>query len=588
MGAGILIRDTVFWTTPGTGINITWANQATYDEVTDANGDVTDTGEALSTAQVATVRTLLGAYSDVSNLTFTEVNPGGTSDEAVMLFAAYDSEADGAGAYANFPGSTSFDNEAGDVRLNNDSVSQTSIPQGSYSYWAIMHEIGHAMGLDHPGDYNAEEGVDIVYETSAQFTQDSLQYSIMSYFEADNTTADPGSYPDTLMLYDILAIQQAYGANMSTRAGNSIYGFGANTGATYDFTVNTRPALCIWDGGGTDTINASGFSANQKIDLRAGAFSDINGIAANVSIAFGAVIEKATGGSGNDTLIGNAVNNTLAGGAGSDTYYVQNTGDVLVEAKGKGTDTVFSTVSFVLKSGVYVENLTLTGSGDLNATGNGIANTLTGNAGVNVLTGGAGEDRMIGGKGDDTYYVDDKDDVVIEAKGSGTGTDRVYASSDYSIVGQYVEYLTLTGSADVYAKGNGIDNRLVGNTGDNRINGMGGQDRLTGGGGADTFIWDATSHSKVNDSDRIVDLSSNDVIDLSRIDANVNVGGTQHFTLVDAFTNTAGQVMLDYDASTKVTSLTADTNGDGVADMLVRITGDHDDRFRLYPIAREN
>lgn len=591
MGAGILIRDQTFWTKAGTGATLTWAVQATLNNITDAD-DKSTPGITLSTAQIKAIKACLGAFAEVGDITFTQVNPGGTSNNATMRFAAYDSATDGAGAYAYFPGSKASTDLAGDVRLNNDSISTTSIPQGGYAYWAIMHEIGHAMGLAHPGDYNAEEGLSITYAADAQFTQDSAQYTIMSYFDAVETTANPGSMPDTLLLYDILAIQQVYGANMTTRAGASVYGFGANTGSTYDFAINTRPALCIWDGGGIDLIDASGFSTKQKIDLRAGSFSDINGIAANVSIAFGAVIENATGGSGNDILIGNAAANILKGGtgadrmeggSGSDTYYVDNVGDRVIEAKVTGTDQIYSSVTYSL-AGQYVEKLTLTGSANLNATGNGLANTLTGNSGANVLNGGKGADTLVGGTGSDTYYVDNVGDKVVEAK--VTGADLIYSSVTYSLAGQYVEKLTLTGSANLNATGNALANTIVGNSGANAINGgarndriqgMGGADVLTGGTGSDVYVYGATTDSTTSLFDRITDLSDSDRIDLSAIDASTKIGGNQAFSIVDAFTKSAGQMTLDYSSSTKLTTVLMDVNGDGKADMKIVLNGDHHD-----------
>ena len=139
----------------------------------------------------------------------------------------------------------------------------------------------------------------------------------------------------------------------------------------------------------------------------------------------------------------------MAGGAGNDTYVVDSAGDVVTEGSDQGTDTVQASVSYTL--GGNVENLTLTGTGNINATGNTLNNTLTGNAGNNMLNGGAGDDTMIGGAGNDTYVVDSASDVVTE--NSSEGTDTVQASVSYTL-GANVENLTLTGTGNINATGN--------------------------------------------------------------------------------------------------------------------------------------
>nr|HVZ29484.1 calcium-binding protein [Asticcacaulis sp.] len=211
-----------------------------------------------------------------------------------------------------------------------------------------------------------------------------------------------------------------------------------------------------------------------------------------------------TGNSGNNTLDGKTGADTMAGGIGNDTYFVDNSGDVVIENASAGTDTVQSSITYALTDNV--ERLTLTGSGNIGATGNSLDNILTGNSGDNVLDGGAGADKMSGGAGDDTYMVDNTGDTIVEAGSSGT--DQVFATVSYTL-SSGVENLTLNGGDDINGTGNAANNVLIGNSGVNLLSGGGnadklygmggndiliggsGNDSLYGGAGSDTFVFDA-------------------------------------------------------------------------------------------------
>ena len=137
----------------------------------------------------------------------------------------------------------------------------------------------------------------------------------------------------------------------------------------------------------------------------------------------------------------------------------------------------------------------------------------------------------------------------------------------------------------VNATGNSQNNVLIGNkaanvisggTGDDRLQGNAGADLLKGGAGADTFVYAATTDSTVSLFDRIADLAGSDRIDLSAIDANTTANGNQAFRIVDAFTNTAGQMTLDFSAGTGLTTILMDVNGDGAADVKIVANGNHE------------
>ncbi|MFN9400997.1 MAG: bluetail domain-containing putative surface protein, partial [Dolichospermum sp.] len=225
-----------------------------------------------------------------------------------------------------------------------------------------------------------------------------------------------------------------------------------------------------------------------------------------------------TGTSNADTLIGTTGADILIGLAGNDTYTVNHVGDIVTEALNAGTDLVNASISYTLPNNV--ENLTLTGSSNINGTGNSLDNTLTGNSGNNTLTGnagndtlngGAGIDILIGGLGNDVYVVDTTTDTITE--NANEGTDTVQSSVTYTL-GNNLENLTLTGAAAINGTGNAGNNTITGNSGNNTLNGGAGRDILTGGVGSDIFVF-RFGQSPVSGADRITDFAiGTDKIDL--------------------------------------------------------------------------
>ena len=586
MGAGNLIRPNLSWAAAaGTGATVSWAIRSSGD---DGNGFI-----APSAAQVGAISDAMAYIDAISGLNFTQVNPGGTSNSATMLFGAYNSTTDGAGAYAYYPGSTSSSADAGDVWLNNNSVSQTSLPIGSFSYFVMLHEIGHAIGLAHPGDYNAAPGVSITYANNAQFIEDSHQYTVMSYFDESNTTTSLGSYPDTLLLFDILAIHQLYGADTSYHAGDTVYGFNATVGGAYDFTTNTDPFLTIWDGNGTDTLDVSGFSQNQLIDLRDGQFSNIGGFTANVSIAVGAVIENAVGGAGNDTITGNAADNTVTGGGGTDTFVLDKIARadavITVIAGGVQVTTSLGTDTLLGVEFIQFSDELLDLSAPLPSTptpGNDALGGTSGNDSVDLLAGndsyfaGAGDDSIFGNTGNDTIHGGDNNDTLD----GGTGLDELLGEAgddtyllNTSNPGDFVRFLDSSGvdvadftgfgaavSIDLrnpamavqtndttsvenaapfraIAELVGIEN-IIGTIHDDLIIGEGSSSGMDGGLGSDTLIGGfgddvyMISSSNPGDFDRLLDADGhNDLGDFSGFNAAVSID--LRIPSVSVFTN---------------------------------------------------
>jgi Ca2+-binding RTX toxin-like protein len=406
---------------------------------------------------------------------------------------------------------------------------------GGYAWQAITHEIGHSLGLDHPGDYNASDDNDgdgqpdpITYEGDAYFYQDSNQYTIMSYFPGNVTGQaavnwDTGYFVDTQtpQVHDILAVQNVYGADYTTRAGNTVYGFHSTADRDiFDFTKNKIPVLTIWDGGGKDTLDLSGFNADNIIDINEGAFSSAgdkltsdqkaywgeyfgittdaewadffanNGLGPdgrpvdNIAIAYGAKIENAVGGSGNDTMIGNALNNVLTGNGGNDLLAGGAGADTLKGGDGLDTASYETSASGVIatlilnvglsgdaKGDVYssIENLIGSNFGDIltgalktnsNLAGLGGDDFLYGGNGVNRLDGGAGNDILVGGKGNDIFVFanDGSKDSILDFE---KGKDKIDLTALAGVTASDVSYNAKTHQVQIDTDHNGVADMFI-------------------------------------------------------------------------------------------------------------------------------
>ncbi|RON46497.1 M10 family metallopeptidase [Pseudomonas frederiksbergensis] len=435
---------------------------------------------ALTSAQQTAVTSALAAWSAVANIKFSLVADN-VSSAGDLRFGGYAGMDPKTAAWGYFPDRTPL---GGDVWIGPTTNNPNPV-KGTYDYMTFIHEIGHALGLKHPFESSPTNS------TVLSPLLDDSHFTLMSYNNSYSYQ------PTTPMLLDIFTIQKLYGANMLWQTGNNVY----------SWAPDQSVFETIWDAGGNDTIDASNQLAAVQINLNEGQFSHIgkaftdgdgNAVNDGLAIAYGAKIENATGSNFDDSLTGNALDNflngmagadTMTGGAGNDTYIVDNIGDVVIET---GTslseiDTVYAYIDYTL--GNNVENATLSGGANLNATGNALNNVIAGNTGSNIIDGGLGADYMAGGTGNDTYIVDNIGDVISETSTLASEIDTVKASVNYTLSAN-LENLILTGTANTYGIGNAQNNVITGNDGDNQINGGAGLDTMIGGKGSDTYALD--------------------------------------------------------------------------------------------------
>ncbi|MBF0609604.1 MAG: hypothetical protein G8345_05885 [Magnetococcales bacterium] len=486
------------------------AASVTYSFLTERKPEHVESGDyvnfqVFTAEQEDATRLIFSVLSEYANITFTEVDATANGGDGGEIRFGRGDLAGGVAGYGYYPGL----DLGGDIVMDATYDGNFELAVGELGYGSIMHEIGHAIGLEHPSYYG--EGDEAIYTLDYFNVIDNSLATVMTYNDVEDTavpyytiTGNEYNYgyniggisPMTAQLYDIAAMQILYGANTNTRAGNSRYSL-PTSGVYYQ---------TIWDGGGLDLLDCSDQVKGSIIDLNPGTYSSIGYDAdplddwpdyiadsfrgsfsdivpnfytgeSNVAIAFDCVIENVLGseagdnitgndtanllfgqggvdtlegGAGNDFLNGGSGDDVLTGGVGNDTFVVDSINDQIIELSTEGVDRVRSVLNWTLSS--YVENLTLLGADDLTGAGNGSDNRLLGNQGNNSLTGGDGNDTLDGGAGADTLAGGLGDDFYeldnagdVVNEGSGEGSDTVRSRITYTL-GANQENLILFGN----------------------------------------------------------------------------------------------------------------------------------------------
>ena len=439
---------------PGNSLAMTFAFRDTEDGRPAMTTGASGFGR-LNDAQITAALYAMQQWQDVANITLTRVQNEGSqySNNAQFTLSNYTSATSGSGP-ASASGYGGATNSSGSwqnyVHLNEAKTLATAPTSANGGLEFYMHEVGHALGLSHPGDYNiGGTGTYTAYARDAIFYEDSQQYTLMSYFSSNITHAAYGTASAaTPLLYDIAAFQRLYGANMNTRTGDNIYGFNANAGQAFSITnANQQTVFSVWDAGGRDVFDFSGYDETQWINLNEEAFSSVGGLRNNISIARNVTIEDAYGGSGADSILGSAAanllrgnagadsleggtgNDTLEGGAGND-FYIGVTGDDRIsEAAGGGADTIIANSSIFLPDNIEVAVIA-PGAVSVSLTGGAAHDMIMGNELRNIISGAAGNDTLNGQGGDDEIFGGEGNDLLVASVGAryldgGAGDDVI-------------------------------------------------------------------------------------------------------------------------------------------------------------------
>ncbi len=387
----------------GVGTSVTYSFMESLPSYHEADSSFTVFNDAMKTA----ARSALQAWSDVSNLSFVEVSDAGDGGQ-IRFGANYQSSSAG---YAYYPSSNDI---GGDVMIANNYDYNLDPEIGGYGYLTMLHEVGHAIGLKHPGNYSADAEGPFLSSSI-----DNTDTTVMSY--------NDGSvyYPSSLGWLDIQAVQYMYGTSTTGTIGNVTWG--EDTGEV--FTGNSGVNYYLGNGG-DDLFQLAGGDDG----VMAGWGSD-----------------TLSGGSGNDLMYGNIGTDLMLGGDGADSIFGgQNGGDTQTYGSGStlayrvGSDTVSGGAGSDLLYGNHGDDLIVGGDGSDTLFGGQDADTLSGGAGYDKIYGNLGDDLIVGGGSYDEFYI-------TSNSGNDTISDFTYYT-DYLAVQANVNGTGIASTSDVISR----------------------------------------------------------------------------------------------------------------------------------------